>query len=361
MDDLTALRTALDGTDPAAGTAPEPDARHRARAQAVARLQEDSAAPAGAGLLRRRIPVLAAGAAAAAVAVGAVVLLQPSGHPAGIPAAYAAPPDPIEVQGGEPVDGTDRLLALAETAEDRGGAPGEGGVAYVSSTGTELERLTANAGDEDPEETRGYGFIPYEWDTWAGPGGETRRDAHPRPPLETGGEEADHEWFLDRRSESTEETAPPSMRWPEELPTDTGGMVEALGGLGDDPFDDSPANLVGSAEVLYGSRPLSGPEEAAVQRVLAEHADVRYLGTATDPLHREGELFSLRVEDDMSVSERRYLYDPEDGSLLYRDATLLEEDPELGRAEDFGLEYPLLSEQVSYVWSGWVKGVGERP
>ncbi|CAL9501302.1 hypothetical protein SUDANB121_03459 [Nocardiopsis dassonvillei] len=358
MDDLTALRTALDGTDPAAGTAPDPAARHRARTHAIARLKES---PAVSRPLWRRTPVLVAGAAAAALAVGAAALLPSADEPGGIPSAYAAPPEPIEVVGGDPVDGTDGLLALAEAAEGRGPAEGSGDVAFVSTSGTELVRLTANAGDDDPDETHGYRYIPYEWNEWTGPGGEHRSDGHPQPPLDKGGEEADHEAFLERGSESHEETLHPSLVWPAELPTDTEGMAAVLADLGEDPADDSPAAIVNAVEFLYGTRPLAGPEEAAVQRVLAGFDALEYLGTATDPLGREGELFSLEVEDGASVSEFRFLYDAGDGSLLYRDTTLLAEDPGAGSAKDHGLSYPLPAEQVSYVWSGWVGEIGARP
>lgn len=149
--------------------------------------------------------------------------------------------------------------------------------------------------------------------------------------------------------------------WPAELPTDPDGMEAVLAGLGKDPTDGSPAGILNAVDFLYGTRPLAGPEEAAVQRVLAGFDGLEYLGTATDPLGREGELFSLEVEDEAAVSEFRFLYDAEDGSLLYRDTTLLEEDPEYDSAENYGLSYPLTAEQVSYVWSGWVEEVGARP
>ncbi|MFL1378390.1 MULTISPECIES: CU044_5270 family protein [unclassified Nocardiopsis] len=358
MDDLTALRTALTGADPAAGTAPAPEARHRARTHAIARLEET---PAVSRPLWRRIPVLAAGAAAAAVAVGAGALLLPADEPGGIPAAYAAPPEPIEVVGGDPVDGADDLLALAEVTEGRGPAAGSGDVGFVSTSGTTLFRLTANAGDEDPDETHGYRYVPYEWNVWTGPDGAHREDSHPQPPLDKGGEEADHEWFLERGTESFEDTLHPSLVWPAELPTDPDGMADVLADLGEGPLDGSPSGIVNAMEFLYGTRPLAGPEEAAVQRVLAGLDGLEYLGTATDPLGREGELFSVEVEDEMTVSEFRFLFDAGDGSLLYRDTTLLAEDPELGSAGDYGLAYPLTTEQVGYVWSGWVGEVGARP
>lgn len=358
MDDLTALRTALRGADPAAGTAPAPEARHRARANAIARIEES---PAVSRPLWRRIPVLAAGAAAAALAVGAGALLLPADEPGGIPAAYAAPPEPIEVVGGDPVDGTDALLALAEVAGERGPAPGSGDVAFVSTTGTQLIRLTANAGDDDPDETHGHRYVPYEWNEWTGPDGEHRSDTHPQPPLSKGGEEADHEWFLEQGSESFEEALHPSLVWPAELPTDPDALAGVLAGLGEGPADGSPAGIVNAVEFLYGTRPLAGPEEAAVQRVLAGLDGLEYLGTAADPLGREGELFAVEVADGTSVSEFRFLYDAGDGSLLYRDTTLLAEDPGSGSAEDHGLAYPLTTEQVGYVWSGWVGEVGARP
>ncbi|WP_017597223.1 CU044_5270 family protein [Nocardiopsis lucentensis] len=358
MDDLNALRTALNGADPAKDTAPTPQARQWARTNAILRLKENTPMVRP---LWRRIPVLAAGAVTAALAVGATAMLLPGGDPLGVPAAYAAPPEPIEVVGGEPTDGTGRLLALADTAEGRGDAEGEGEVGFVSSTGTTLYRLTANAGEDDPEETHGYGFIPFEWNEWQDLEGNMRRDEHPQPPLETGGREADHEWFLEQQTDIHEEELDPTLVWPDELPTDTAGMTDLLSDFGADPVDDSLANLVNSVENLYDSRPLSGAEEAAVQRMIAESGGVEYLGTATDPLDREGDLFRVRVEDEVSVAEHRYLYDPQDGSLLYRDTTLLEEDSSQTQAEEFGLAYPLLSEQVSYLWSGWVQEVGQRP
>ncbi len=358
MDDLTALRNALNGADPAAGAAPTPEARHRARTDAIARLEES---PAMSRPLWRRIPFLVGGAAAAALAVGAAALLLPADEPGGIPSAYAAPPEPIEVVGGDPVDGTDGLLALAGVTEDRGPAPGRGRVGFVSTSGTELVRLTANAGDDDPDETHGYRYVPYEWNEWTGPGGEHRSDDHPLPPLDKGGEEADHEAFLERGSESFEDTLHPALVWPEELPADPEGLEEVLAGLGEGPEDRSPAGIVNAVEFLYGTRPLAGPEEAAVQRVLAGLDGLEYLGTAADPLGREGELFSVEVEDEAAVTEFRFLFDAGDGTLLYRDSTLLSEAPGYGSAEDYGLSYPLTAAQVTYVWSGWVGEVGERP
>ena len=47
--------------------------------------------------------------------------------------------------------------------------------------------------------------------------------------------------------------------------------------------------------------------------------------------------------------------------MLYQDSILMgEEDPETP-IEDYGLEYPVLSQQVSYVWTGWVEEIGARP
>lgn len=361
MDDLTALRTALEGADPAKNTAPAPEDRQRARTSAIAQLKENTpmARP-----LWRRIPVLAAGAATAALAVGGAALMLPADHPAGVPVAYASPPEPVEVVGGEPVDGTAPLLELSETTAERGDPQGEGEVGFVSSTGTTLYRMNANAGDEDPEETHGYGFVPFEWDRWQGPDGEVRGESHPQPPTETGGEESDHEWFLDQVSEVHEETLHPSLVLPEELPTDPDELVEALADLGQDPEEvkSTDASLFHSVALLYEDRPLSGGEESAVQQVIADRADVLHLGTAADPLNREGELFSFRVEEPgVQVLEYRYLYDSQDGSLLYNDTTLVEEhDPETP-IEDYGLTYPVLSSQVSYVWSGWVEEIGQRP
>lgn len=358
MDDLTALRNAFEGTDPAKDVRPTPEARQRARVEAIAKLEEHETM---ARPLWKRIPVLAAGAATAALAVGAGVVVLPGDDPAGIPLAYAAQPEPIEVTGGDPADGTEPLTELADVTETRGAAPGEGDVAFVSTTGVQLHLLTANAGDEDPDETYGYRFVPYDWTDWEDLEGNTRQDTEPKPPLETGGEEADHEWFLDQGSESHEDTLHESLVWPAELPTDTDGMLEVLADFGEGPVDESLPAVANAVDRLYESRPLSGAEEAAVQRVFAEVADVTYLGTATDTLNREGELFSFTVEDDGRVTEVRYMYDALDGALLYRDTTLLEEGPGYGDAADFGLEYPLLTEQIGFVWSGWVGEIGQRP
>ena len=358
MDDLTALRAAFDGTDPAADARPTPEARQRARVEAIARLKEHETMTRP---LWKRVPVLVAGAATAALAVGAGVIVLPGDDHVGIPLAYAAQPEPIEVTGGDPVDGTERLTELADVAAERGAAPGEGDVAFVSTSDVQLHRLTANAGDEDPPESYGYRFVPYDRTGWEAPNGDVRRDSDPKPPLEAGGAEADHEWFLEQGSESYEDTLHESLVWPADLPTDTEGMLEVLADYGEGPEDESLPALTNAVGRLYESRPLSGSEEAAVQRVLTEVADVSYLGSATDSLGREGELFSFEVEDEGLVTEVRYMYDAEDGALLYRDATLLEEAPEYGDAADFGLEYPLLTEQVGFVWSGWVGAIGERP
>ena len=294
MNDLTSLRATLNDSDPAKGTAPTDRDRRWARANAIARLREDTPAT---GPLWRRIPVLVAGAAAAALTAGVGAMLLPTDHPAGIPVAYAAPPETVEVVGGEPVDGTESLLELSEVTAERGDPQGRGDVGFVSSTGTTMYRMNADAGDADPEETHGYGFIPFEWNRWQSLDGELREDQNPQPPTETGGEAGDHEWFLDQVGETHEETLHPSLVLPETLPTDPDALAETLMGLGQDPeeVERTDASLFHALASLYGYRPLSGAEEAAVQRIIADRAETSHLGAATVPLGREGEILSFVV------------------------------------------------------------------
>ncbi|MBR8745401.1 CU044_5270 family protein [Nocardiopsis sp. MG754419] len=359
MDDMTGLRATLNDSDPAKDITPTAEARHRARTDALALLKENTPV---ARPLWRRIPVLVAGAATAALAVGAGTLLLPENHPNGVPAAYAAPPETVDVVGGEPVEGTEALLELAEVAAGRGPASGEGDVAFISSTGTTMYRMNADAGDDGPEETHGYGFIPFDWERWEDMDGGTLRNDHPKPPTETGGEAGDHEWFMDRVGESHESTLHPSLVLPRELPTDPDTLARTLLDLGTTPEEDrTDESLFLHLTQLYESRPLSGEEEAAVQRIIADRAEVSHLGTATDPLDREGELFSFTVTDEFgTTSEYRLLYD-EEGSLLYYDSTLRDEEDPTTPIEDYGLEYPVLKNQVAFVWTGWVEGVGDRP
>lgn len=361
MNDLTSLRAALNDSDPARDTTPTAQGRRWARTNAIARLKENTPVT---NPLWRRIPVLVTGVAAAALAVGVGAMLLPTDHPAGVPVAYASPPETVEVVGGEPVDGTEPLLELAEVTAERGDPQGRGDVGFVASTGTTMYRMNANAGDADPEETHGYGFIPFEWNRWQNLNGDMREDSHPQPPTETGGEAGDHEWFLDQVGESYEDTLHPTLVLPETLPTDPDALAETLMDLGQDPEEvaRTDSSLFHAVASLYEYRPLSGEEESAVQRIIADRAETSHLGTATDPLGREGELFSFVVEEPgVQVLEYRYLFSAEDGALLYQDSTLMdEEDPETP-IEDYGLEYPVLSQQASYVWTGWVEEVGARP
>jgi hypothetical protein len=334
MDDLTGSRTALNDSD----TALDVDQSRRR-------------VP-GARPLWRRSAVVVTGAAAAALAVGFGVWMLPANHPNGVPVAYASPPPPIDVVGGEPVDGTQALLDLAEVAAERGPASGEGEIGFVSSTGIILYRVTPNADVNAPSE-RGYGFVPFDWERWQSLDGEFRQISYPKPPI--GGKAVDHIQFREQVSDSVEETPPEQVVLHRELPTDPEALEQAL-------LDGKPQeSLFRSITLLYEQRPLSGEEEAAVQRIIADRAGVRHLGIAIDPLEREGDLFSITVtEEHGKTSEYRFLYN-EGGSLLYYDSSLVDEENPDTPIEEFGLEYPVLSSQVSFGWSGWVEELGDRP
>jgi hypothetical protein len=78
------------------------------------------------------------------------------------------------------------------------------------------------------------------------------------------------------------------------------------------------------------------------------------------PLAREGEPFQVRVAESGQVTRHRYLFVPDTGDLLYRDATVLEEGGG-GSLAQHGLELPVTTSHRSFVWSGWVEEVGARP
>lgn len=336
MDDLTGPRTALNDND----TALEVE-QSRQRVPEVRPLWR-----------RSPVAVTVTGAAAAALAVGFGVWMLPETHPNGVPVAYASPPPPIDVVGGEPVDGTQALLNLAEASAERGPASGEGEIGYVSSTGTILYRVAPNADGSDPSET-GYGFVPFDWERWQSQDGEVRQISYPKPPI--GGKGRDHIQFREQVSDSVEETPPEQVGLHRELPTDPEALEQAL------QDGEPPESLFRSITLLYEQRPLSGEEEAAVQRIVADRAGVSHLGIATDPLEREGDLFSITVtEKHGKTSEYRFLYN-EGGSLLYYDSTLVDEKNPDTPIEEFGLKYPVLSSQVSFVRTGWVEELGDRP
>ncbi|MFF8765443.1 CU044_5270 family protein [Nocardiopsis dassonvillei] len=358
MDDVTALRTILNDTDPRAGEAVGAADRQRARARALALMDR---APARRPLLRRP-PVLAGAAALTAAATASVVLLGTgSGGAVGVPAAYAAPPTPLEVVGSDPEPGAERLTALAGTARTGGDAPGEGDVAYVASSGVELLTVTSYAGEEPGDgDLRSAGFIPYEWQHWQGPGGDTREITVPGGAEDTTGDAEEHREFLNRQAEDVEERLEPGLLFPGELPTEPGAMTDVLADWSGEESPDDAA-LVNALNRLYESRPLDGAEEAALLGVLAGLPGVEYAGSTHDPLAREGELFQVRVEEAGQVERHRYLFAPDTGDLLYRDTTVLEERGGEGSLARHGLEPPVTTAYRSFVWSGWVEEVGARP
>ncbi|WP_433697984.1 CU044_5270 family protein [Nocardiopsis sp. CA-288880] len=363
MDDVTALRALMNDSDPRAGaTASFPD-RQRARTKAIAMLD---AAPARRPLWRR-IPVLAGAATLVAATTAAVLVIGTAGGgPAGIPAAYAAPPDPIEVIGGAPEPGAERLLALAETAGAGEDAPGDGDVAHVSSTGQELLVVTSFAGEEaGDDDLRSAGFIPYDWQYWQGPGGDIREIGVAGEAEDTRGDVEEHRRFLDDRSDDFESTLHESLVLPRDLPTDTDALTRTLLGWGQDdvPADSPEADeaLVNALNHLYDRRPLDADERAAALRVLSGFSGVEYAGRTQDPLARGGELFQVRVEEGTETNEYRYVFDSGSGALLYRDVTLLEEEPGESSLARHDLELPVTTSYRTFLWSGWVPGIGDRP
>ncbi|GAA0985293.1 MULTISPECIES: CU044_5270 family protein [Nocardiopsidaceae] len=363
MDDVTALRALLNDSDPRAGaTASFPD-RQRARTKAIAMLD---AAPARRPLWRR-IPVLAGAATlVAATTAAALVVGAAGGGPAGIPSAYAAPPDPIEVTGGAPEPGAERLLDLADTAAEGDDAPGDGDVAHVSSTGQELLTVTSFAGEEPSEDDlHSVGFIPYDWQYWQGPGGDMREISTAGEAEDTRGDVEEHREFLDDRSDDFESTMDESLVLPRDLPTDADILAQTLLEWGNDdvPADSPEADgaLVNALNHLYENRPLDADERAAALRVLSGFDGVEYAGSTQDPLARDGELFQIRIDEGSQTNEYRYVFDSESGALLYRDVTLLEEEPGESSLAQHGLELPVTVSYRTFVWSGWVNGIGDRP
>ncbi|NKY99745.1 CU044_5270 family protein [Nocardiopsis alborubida] len=358
MDDVTALRALLNDTDPRAGETVGHADRQRARTKAIALMNDTPARRP----LWLRPPALAGAAALTAAATAAVLVLGTgSGDPVGVPAAYAAPPTPLEVVGSTPEPGEQRLLELAEAARNGGDAPGEGDVAYVSSSGVELLSVTSYAGEEPgDEDLHSAGFIPYQWQHWQGPEGDTRAVSAPGAAEDTTGDAEEHREFLDRQAEDVEERLDPVLLFPEELPTGAGAMADALAAWsGEDPATD--AALVDALNNLYDHRPLDGAEEAALMGVLAGIPGVEYAGSTRDPLAREGELFQVRVAEPDQTTRYRYLFAPDTGDLLYRDATVLEEESGESSLAQHGLELPVTTSYRSFVWSGWVEEVGARP
>lgn len=364
MDDVNALRSLLNDTDPRAGRTTDFSDRQRARTKAIAMLDT---APAQRPLWRR-IPVLAGAAGFVAATTAAVLVIGTAGGgPAGIPAAYAAPPEPIDVTSGTPEPGADRLLALAETAGTGGDAPGDGDVAHVSSTGQELFTVTSFAGEEpSDDDLHSAGFIPYDWQYWQGPGGDIRELRTAGEAEDTRGDVEDHREFLDNRSDDYESTIHESLVLPRDLPTDADSMTQALLGWGEGevPPADSPeadAAVINALNHLYDNRPLDGDELAATLRVLAGFSGVEYAGPTQDPIARDGEIFQVRVEEATQTNEYRYVLDTDTGAVLYRDVTLLEEEPGESSLEQHGLELPVTVSYRTYVWSGWVPEIGDRP
>ncbi|MFJ9552991.1 CU044_5270 family protein [Nocardiopsis sp. NPDC101807] len=363
MDDVTALRALLNDSDPRAGATTSFPDRQRARTKALAMLD---AAPARRPLWRR-IPVLAGAATLVAATTAAALVIGTAGDgPGGIPAAYAAPPDPIEVTGGAPEPGAERLLALAESAGAGEDAPGDGDVAHVSSTGQELLTVTSFAGEEpSDDDLRSAGFIPYDWQYWQGPGGDTREIRVAGEAEDTRGDVEDHQEFLDDRSDDFESTLHESLVLPRDLPTDADALARALLGWGQDdvPADSPEADgaLVNALNHLYENRPLDADERAASLRVLSGLSGVEYAGRTQDPLARDGELFQVRIEEGSQTNEYRYVFDPESGVLLHRDVTLIEEEPGESALARHGLELPVTVSYRTFLWSGWVPGIGDRP
>ncbi|MEU1898183.1 CU044_5270 family protein [Nocardiopsis dassonvillei] len=358
MDDVTALRALLNDTDPRAGETVGHADRQRARTKAITLMNDTPARRP----LWLRPPALAGAAALTAAATAAVLVLGTgSGDPVGVPAAYAAPPTPLEVVGSAPEPGEQRLLALAETARNGGDAPGEGDVAYVSSSGVELLTVTSYAGEEpSDEDLHSAGFIPYEWQRWQGPEGDTREITVPGGAEDTTGDAEEHREFLDRQAEDVEERLEPELLFPGELPTEPGAMTDVLADWSGEETPDDAA-LVNALNHLYESRPLDGAEEAALLGVLAGLPGVEYAGSTHDPLAREGELFQVRVEEAGQVTRHRYLFASDTADLLYRDTTVLEEEGGEGSLARHGLELPVTTAYRSFVWSGWVEEVGARP
>ncbi|MDE3720047.1 CU044_5270 family protein [Nocardiopsis sp. N85] len=364
MDDVTALRALLNDSDPRAGESVGFSDRQRARTKAIAMLD---ASPARRPLWRR-VPVLAgATTVAAATAVALFVGIGGTGGgTAGIPAAYAAPPEPLTVTGGTPEPGAERLLALADLAETSGDAPGEGDTAHVSSTGKELLVITGFAEEEPSEDDlRSAGFIPYEWRYWQGPDGDMREVGTAGEAEETGGDVEEHRDFLADRNREHEETLHESLVLPRDLPTGTDELTLTLltWGLDDVPADAPFADdvLVNALNHLYDHRPLDGDERAATLRVLAGFPGVAYAGPTRDPVDREGELFQVRVSNGVQTHEYRYVLRPETGEVLYRDVTLVEEERSDHSLDEHGLELPVTILYRTVLWSGWVTGIGETP
>ncbi|MFD3685825.1 CU044_5270 family protein [Nocardiopsis sp. NPDC058631] len=363
MDDVTALRSILKDTDPRDGRTTGFSGRQRARTKAIAMLDT---APAPRPVWRR-LPVLAGAAGLVAATTAAVLVIGTAGGgPAGIPAAYAAPPEPIDVAAGTPEPGADRLLALAEAAENGDDAPGDGDVAHVSSTGQELFVVTSFAGEEPSEDDmRSAGFIPYDWQYWQGPGGGVREIRAAGEAEDTQGDVEEHREFLDNRSEDHEDTLHESLVFPRELPTGTDSMRQTLLDWGQDdvPADSPEADdaLVNALNHVYDHRPLDGDELAATLRVLAGFPGVQYAGPTQDPIAREGELFQVRVDQGTQTDEYRYVLDPDTGAVLYRDVTLLDEEPADSSLDQHGFELPVTLSYRTYLWSGWVAEIGDRP
>lgn len=362
MDDVTALRALLNDSDPRAGRSGDFADRQRARTKALALLD---AAPA-ARPLWRRIPVLAGAAGLVAVGTAAALLVSPGGGPAGIPAAYAAPPDPIEVASGSPEPGADRLHALADTAEGAGGAPGEGDVAHVSATGKEAVTISTFA-EEEPSDAdlHSAGFIPYDWQSWQDPDGRTREISTAGEAEDTTGDVEDHRDFLEDRSDDSESTLHESLVLPRDLPTGTDQLAAALLDWGQDEVPaegpERDAALVNALNHLYDNRPLDGDEQAAALRVLAGLEGVEYAGSTRDPIARDGEIFQVLVDEDLQTVEYRYVLAPDTGAVLYRDATVVEEEDYEGAFGAHGLELPVTVSYRTFVWSGWVPAIGDRP
>ncbi|MFD6952400.1 hypothetical protein A6A08_19795 [Nocardiopsis sp. TSRI0078] len=355
--DTDAVRALLAAHDPAASVHASPATRELSRVEVIA-----------AGNRRRRVrgllpgrpwhrPVLGLAAVLAAAAV-----IVPLGWNAARPAYAGPPPAPLEASVSEASEGRERLLALAEAAEEQPPPPRGGDVAYVRTA-----RWTLTYSQDADTGEEGWGIVPTNEQVWRTPHESGRHVSTPSMPEHLGGDRNPVRWLFERGPEEFEWGDGEGgngmfFTWgPEDLSTDPGRLADQLaegGGYGSGTAADpsEAVALVHALQQMYEEAPVDPGVQAAALRALAGHGDVLYAGTARDREGREGELFLVEEDaGDGYVLERRIMFDPGTGMPLYHETVAVESDS----APDEDL--PRVNQYTVLVESAWVPEVGDTP
>ncbi|GAA4474264.1 CU044_5270 family protein [Phytohabitans houttuyneae] len=327
MSDDDVLRQLREEWEPRAAASPRgwnPDPRVQANSLArLAELSRDRQMAAGeqARLPRRssrkqRLTLTVASIAAAVVTVVVIGSVIGSGPQP----SYAATPDALVYHPGAAVTATDllRQAAKAALASKVGGA---GSVDFIRTSSWDL-----NSRVDGRKVTTAV--VPLNKQLWRGPGGAAvtvRQYGQPTFPDQDSRAawEANGSPGANSRPIRVDHSAGDyPFLWPDRPPTRDGRLRDWLG-QGHDVTTSGPL-LMAIADLL-NERVLTGPEAAAVLRLLAELPDLEYTGTVVDRAGRPGEAFS--VTSDYSGLPTRYtvIVDVDAGSFLAFEQTLTTE------------------------------------